>query len=170
MALSGRPLPARPHHSTGTRAECGPGGGAMTAGCHVLLNEMDVKKIRKPLQPARPIRRSVSGNGPQIMLNLRTEFTDCCKDNIQDNFRLWCSINNLYGALKDPVVPTQPEKPQMPTRKDRITYTRDFLIQLSSLSVSKERPKYLPDHPVVLQRPLFDLSATAPPSSAGISV
>ncbi|XP_075069872.1 uncharacterized protein C8orf88 homolog [Mixophyes fleayi] len=157
-------------------AQCprrGPVTGPVTVGCRLQLSdEMEVKKlIRKPLQPARPIRRGVPDNAPLFMVNLRAEFTDCCKDDLQDPFNLWCSIGKLYDVLKDPVVPKPPEIPQMQTRKGRITYTRDFLIQLSSLSVSRQKPKYLPDHPVVLEHPLSELKdETFPLSSTSPSV
>ncbi|MED6234409.1 hypothetical protein ATANTOWER_029001, partial [Ataeniobius toweri] len=35
-------------------------------------------------------------------------------------------------------------------KKERICYTRDFLIGLASCPEAKKRPEYLPDHPVVL--------------------
>ncbi|XP_040210548.1 uncharacterized protein C8orf88 homolog isoform X2 [Rana temporaria] len=40
--------------------------------------------------------------------------------------------------------------------KDRITYSRDFLLQLSSMPFSLRKPKYLPDLPVILEHPLSE--------------
>ncbi|KFR17731.1 hypothetical protein N306_08851, partial [Opisthocomus hoazin] len=36
---------------------------------------------------------------------------------------------------------------------ERIKYSRDFLLKLSSVSVSQKKQKFLPDHPVVLEKP-----------------
>ncbi|MGH0142121.1 UNVERIFIED_CONTAM: hypothetical protein FKN15_029174 [Acipenser sinensis] len=38
-------------------------------------------------------------------------------------------------------------------KKERITYSREFLMQISSLSIAKKKPEFLPDHPVVLDKP-----------------
>ncbi|XP_072267042.1 uncharacterized protein C8orf88 homolog isoform X3 [Pyxicephalus adspersus] len=135
-------------------------------------NEMEVRKlIRKSLQPARPIRRGASDKAPLLMVNFRAEVMDCCKEEIKDHYSLWCSIGQLNGILKDPVIPRSPETPkkaQTKIKQDRITYSRDFLIQLSSLSVSRQKPKYLPDHPVVLDRPLPKLCENGPLSSTNV--
>ncbi|XP_038665002.1 uncharacterized protein C8orf88 homolog isoform X4 [Scyliorhinus canicula] len=42
------------------------------------------------------------------------------------------------------------------TKKDaeRITYTREFLMKIASLPISKEKPEFLPSLPVVLERPV----------------
>uniref|UniRef100_A0A8C7RW40 Uncharacterized protein n=1 Tax=Oncorhynchus mykiss TaxID=8022 RepID=A0A8C7RW40_ONCMY len=34
----------------------------------------------------------------------------------------------------------------------RISYTRDFLIQLASSPIAKRKPDFLPEHPVVLEK------------------
>ncbi|XP_042187590.1 uncharacterized protein C8orf88 homolog [Callorhinchus milii] len=41
------------------------------------------------------------------------------------------------------------------TKKDaeRITYSRDFLMKIARLPISKEKPEFLPSLPVVLERP-----------------
>ncbi|KFP28212.1 hypothetical protein N325_12666, partial [Colius striatus] len=36
---------------------------------------------------------------------------------------------------------------------ERIKYSRDFLLKLSSVSLSKKKPAFLPDHPIVLEKP-----------------
>ncbi|KGL80757.1 hypothetical protein N309_01131, partial [Tinamus guttatus] len=36
---------------------------------------------------------------------------------------------------------------------ERIKYSRDFLLKLSNVSLSQEKPKFLPDHPIVLEKP-----------------
>ncbi|XP_038664998.1 uncharacterized protein C8orf88 homolog isoform X1 [Scyliorhinus canicula] len=37
---------------------------------------------------------------------------------------------------------------------ERITYTREFLMKIASLPISKEKPEFLPSLPVVLERPV----------------
>ncbi|GAB1288328.1 hypothetical protein APTSU1_000355800 [Apodemus speciosus] len=37
--------------------------------------------------------------------------------------------------------------------KKRIKYSRDFLLKLSSVSICRKKPDFLPDHPIVLQKP-----------------
>ncbi|KFO91424.1 hypothetical protein N320_12985, partial [Buceros rhinoceros silvestris] len=36
---------------------------------------------------------------------------------------------------------------------ERIKYSRDFLLKLSSVSVSQKKPEFLPDDPIVLEKP-----------------
>nr|KAF6326146.1 hypothetical protein mPipKuh1_001900 [Pipistrellus kuhlii] len=36
---------------------------------------------------------------------------------------------------------------------ERIKYSRDFLLKLSSVSICRKKPDFLPDHPIVLQKP-----------------
>uniref|UniRef100_A0A674BPY7 Uncharacterized protein n=1 Tax=Salmo trutta TaxID=8032 RepID=A0A674BPY7_SALTR len=43
------------------------------------------------------------------------------------------------------------QKDSTPT-KVRISYTRDFLIQLASSPIAKRKPDFLPEHPVVLEK------------------
>ncbi|XP_059502347.1 uncharacterized protein C8orf88 homolog isoform X2 [Stegostoma tigrinum] len=45
---------------------------------------------------------------------------------------------------------------------ERITYSREFLMKIASLPISKEKPEFLPSLPVVLERPdklIFDLGS-----------
>ena len=41
-----------------------------------------------------------------------------------------------------------------PVKKERIKYSRDFLLKLSSVSICRKKPDFLPDHPIVLQKPV----------------
>uniref|UniRef100_A0A8C4VJ20 Chromosome 8 open reading frame 88 n=1 Tax=Gopherus evgoodei TaxID=1825980 RepID=A0A8C4VJ20_9SAUR len=36
----------------------------------------------------------------------------------------------------------------------QIKYSRDFLLKLSSVSLSQKKPEFLPDHPIVLEKPV----------------
>ncbi|KAG8570463.1 hypothetical protein GDO81_011281 [Engystomops pustulosus] len=120
--------------------------------CELLLsNEMEDRRfLRKPLQPARPIRRTLPDTGTKFMVNIQAKFTDNYRDS---NCNLLCAIGNNHHVFKD-LVPEKPtEEPSVNTNKDRITYSRDLLLQLSNLSVSKQKPKYLPDLPIIRQHP-----------------
>ncbi|XP_069815996.1 uncharacterized protein C8orf88 homolog isoform X5 [Dendropsophus ebraccatus] len=141
----------------------------MFSGCALLL-EMDVKRlIHKRLEPARPIRRFLPatndcGAGEKrgagaVFINFQATFTDCT-DDLKDLYKVWCSFQNLHDVFKEPVVekPEKEEKePPTNNNKERITYTRDLLLQLSNLSVSKKKPKYLPDLPIILEHPVSSL-------------
>uniref|UniRef100_A0AAY5EXN3 Uncharacterized protein n=1 Tax=Electrophorus electricus TaxID=8005 RepID=A0AAY5EXN3_ELEEL len=37
---------------------------------------------------------------------------------------------------------------------ERISYSRDLLIRLASSPMAKKKPDFLPDHPVVLEKPV----------------
>lgn len=125
---------------------------------------MEVRRlIRKPLQPARPIRRTIPGNGAVLMVNFQAKFTDHCRDRLKDHYDVWCSIGNLHDVFKDPVT----EKPAVNKTKERITYTRDVLMQLSSLPVSKQKPDYLPDLPIILKHPVSSLHCAIDPFLPG---
>ncbi|XP_077126927.1 uncharacterized protein C8orf88 homolog isoform X3 [Ranitomeya variabilis] len=85
-------------------------------GCEVLLrnNNMEVGRLsRRPLQPARPIRRTIPDRG-------------------------------------------------------RITYSRDVLMQISNLSVSKTKPKYLPDLPIIVQDPVLYKAGSQQAAPSGL--
>ncbi|KFV91874.1 hypothetical protein N326_01366, partial [Eurypyga helias] len=36
---------------------------------------------------------------------------------------------------------------------ERIRYSRDFLLKLSRVALSQKKPEFLPDHPIVLEKP-----------------
>ncbi|XP_069815994.1 uncharacterized protein C8orf88 homolog isoform X3 [Dendropsophus ebraccatus] len=116
-----------------------------------------------------------------VFINFQATFTDCT-DDLKDLYKVWCSFQNLHDVFKEPVVekPEKEEKePPTNNNKDRvekyrshsehaaaknqvekskrITYTRDLLLQLSNLSVSKKKPKYLPDLPIILEHPVSSL-------------
>ncbi|XP_077126933.1 uncharacterized protein C8orf88 homolog isoform X6 [Ranitomeya variabilis] len=106
-------------------------------GCEVLLrnNNMEVGRLsRRPLQPARPIRRTIPDRGAIFTLTSQAKLTDQCKDGI----------------------------------KGRITYSRDVLMQISNLSVSKTKPKYLPDLPIIVQDPVLYKAGSQQAAPSGL--
>ncbi|XP_072007664.1 uncharacterized protein C8orf88 homolog isoform X8 [Engystomops pustulosus] len=137
--------------------------------CELLLsNEMEDRRfLRKPLQPARPIRRTLPDTGTKFMVNIQAKFTDNYRDS---NCNLLCAIGNNHHVFKD-LVPEKPtEEPSVNTNKDRITYSRDLLLQLSNLSVSKQKPKYLPDLPIIRQHPVFSGEVTSDNKITSLSI
>uniref|UniRef100_A0A8C4JDN4 Uncharacterized protein n=1 Tax=Dromaius novaehollandiae TaxID=8790 RepID=A0A8C4JDN4_DRONO len=83
------------------------------------------KLIGKSLQPARPLRHLSSQNASVIAFN--------CQTALPSNTEV--CLQSEVGWVK------------------RIKYSRDFLLKLSSVSLSQEKPKFLPDHPIVLEKP-----------------
>ncbi|XP_010127033.1 PREDICTED: uncharacterized protein C8orf88 homolog, partial [Chlamydotis macqueenii] len=56
--------------------------------------------------------------------------------------------------LTQTVIPCQPNQHESEEKKERIKYSRDFLLKLSSVSLSQKKPEFLPDHPIVLEKPM----------------
>lgn len=88
--------------------------------------------LQKHLEPARPLRRCIHADNDlpvhpaahsQLLMNEETNI----------------GVEQLYK-----IVNLHKEK------KDRISYTRDFLIALASCPEAKKKPDFLPEHPIVL--------------------
>uniref|UniRef100_A0A8C6N9R9 Uncharacterized protein n=1 Tax=Melopsittacus undulatus TaxID=13146 RepID=A0A8C6N9R9_MELUD len=84
------------------------------------------KFIGKSLQPARPVPHLSSKQESDIALNFQTELP-----------------GNTEVCLQSKVDWVR-----------RIKYSRDFLLKLSSVSLSQKKPEFLPDHPIVLEKPV----------------
>ncbi|KAK4827616.1 hypothetical protein QYF61_019541, partial [Mycteria americana] len=54
--------------------------------------------------------------------------------------------------LTQTMMPCQPKQHESEAKKERIKYSRDFLLKLSSVSLSQKKPEFLPDHPIVLEK------------------
>ncbi|KAM8811299.1 uncharacterized protein C8orf88 homolog [Eudromia elegans] len=110
------------------------------------------KLIGKSLQPARPVRHLSSQNEPVVAFNFQTELpssTEVCLPREVG----WLSEMTGMKILTQTVIPSQPKPNELEEKKERIKYSRDFLLKLSNVSLSQEKPKFLPDHPVVLEKP-----------------
>ncbi|XP_078541718.1 uncharacterized protein C8orf88 homolog isoform X3 [Lissotriton helveticus] len=119
------------------------------------------KMIRKPLQPARPLRRlSPTSSTSTFTVNFNTEFPCSCPLSLPTEANWWWNCNNSdYSADNEDM---NSNKLQDPDSKERITYSRDFLMKLSSLSISRKKPDFLPDHPIVLQDPIKAMEIVEP--------
>ncbi|XP_053305882.1 uncharacterized protein C8orf88 homolog [Spea bombifrons] len=109
--------------------------------------------IRKSLQPTRSIPHGALENAPAFVINFWAEYADCFFEDTQNTFDLWRSADNIHDMFKECWPSHSLERSTPQKKKYRITYSRDALIHLSSLSISRQKPEYLPDHPVVLQNP-----------------
>ncbi|NP_001094418.2 uncharacterized protein C8orf88 homolog [Danio rerio] len=99
--------------------------------------KMDVsKRIVRHLEPARPLRRFRLNQVPQSYAETRPIEKP---DNI-------ITVENFYEILHLKSTETQQKK-----KVERICYTRDFLVKMANSPMSKEKPEFLPDHPVVLK-------------------
>ncbi|XP_038248530.1 uncharacterized protein C8orf88 homolog isoform X2 [Dermochelys coriacea] len=118
-----------------------------------MLKTMDTKKlIGKSLQPARPARHLSSQHASTITFNFQAEFPCSTQVCLHSGVSWWYEATGMQ-ALNQTVIPSPLEWRESETKKERIKYSRDFLLKLSSVSLSQKKPEFLPDHPVVLEKP-----------------
>ncbi|XP_028327121.1 uncharacterized protein C8orf88 homolog [Gouania willdenowi] len=99
---------------------------------------MEVSRRRifqRHLEPARPLRRD-------IQVDFEPQKIAATKLMNQESVSTWQRSTVMDQFFKK-------ENPHKPV-KDRISYSRDFLIHLASSPEAQKKPRYLPDHPVVL--------------------
>ncbi|KAM8785136.1 uncharacterized protein C8orf88 homolog isoform 2-T2 [Rhynchonycteris naso] len=110
---------------------------------------METKKlIGKSLQPARPIRHLTSPTGAVFPFNFQNEYPrniQCLQSGV--------SRSKTNGMQTFPQGLSDQQQHQSPVKKERIKYSRDFLLKLSSVSICRKKPDFLPDHPIVLKKP-----------------
>uniref|UniRef100_A0A5F9DEZ2 Uncharacterized protein n=1 Tax=Oryctolagus cuniculus TaxID=9986 RepID=A0A5F9DEZ2_RABIT len=110
---------------------------------------METKKlIGKPLQPARPVRHLTSSPGTVFPFNFQNEYacnTQCLQSGVSR-----CKTNGMQTFSQGL---SEQQQHQSPVKKERIKYSRDFLLKLSSVSICRKKPDFLPDHPIVLKKP-----------------
>ncbi|XP_019342143.1 uncharacterized protein C8orf88 homolog isoform X7 [Alligator mississippiensis] len=108
---------------------------------------MEIKKmIGKSLQPARPVRHLSEQIASTINFNLKSEFACNTQVCLRSDSSWWCESPGMIES-------NQAEQHEVESKKERIQYSRDFLLKLASVSHSQKKPDFLPDHPVVLERP-----------------
>uniref|UniRef100_A0A8C3S0L8 Chromosome 8 open reading frame 88 n=1 Tax=Chelydra serpentina TaxID=8475 RepID=A0A8C3S0L8_CHESE len=118
-----------------------------------MLKTMDTKKlIGKSLKPARPARHLSSQHASTINFNFQAEFPCSTQVCLHSEVSWWYEANGMQ-VLNQTVIPSQSEWRESETKKERIKYSRDFLLKLSSVSLSQKKPEFLPDHPIVLEKP-----------------
>ncbi|XP_062986996.1 uncharacterized protein C8orf88 homolog [Elgaria multicarinata webbii] len=118
---------------------------------------METKRlIGKPLQPARPVRHlSPHASFPTVSattFSFQAKFPCSTPVCLHNEISSMCKTNGML-TLNETLVPNLSEQHKPEVRKERITYSRDFLLKLSRVSLAKKKPEFLPDHPVVLEKP-----------------
>uniref|UniRef100_A0A8C3LZS5 Chromosome 8 open reading frame 88 n=1 Tax=Chrysolophus pictus TaxID=9089 RepID=A0A8C3LZS5_CHRPC len=105
--------------------------------------------VGKSLQPALPVSHLSSKQASEVAFNFQTELPNNAQVCLQSD---WLSEVTEMKILTQNTVPLQP-KQELDAKKERIKYSRDFLLELSSVSLSQKKPEFLPDHPIVLEKP-----------------
>ncbi|XP_050987599.1 uncharacterized protein C8orf88 homolog isoform X1 [Labeo rohita] len=106
------------------------------------FRKMDVsKRIIRNLEPARPLRRLNMNQG--ILIVVPQSYAEIKPVEKPDNI---IKVEHFYEILHLQSTNTQPKK-----KAERICYTREFLIKLASCPMSKKKPEFLPEHPIVLE-------------------
>ncbi|XP_077208064.1 uncharacterized protein C8orf88 homolog [Paroedura picta] len=120
---------------------------------------METKRlIGKPLQPARPARH-LSSHISATAFGFQGQFSSSAPIYLCDKIGWMCKSNGVQVLNEALVHPSEQHKPEVP--KERITYSRDFLLKLSEVSLAQKKPEFLPDHPVVLEKAKNYLLPTA---------
>ncbi|XP_026149725.1 uncharacterized protein C8orf88 homolog [Mastacembelus armatus] len=91
--------------------------------------------LQKHLEPARPLRRCLHVN---IEPQFNTATYALMKEVEQERS---VGIEQFYKVVNL-------HKP----KKGRISYTRDFLIELANCPEAMKKPEFLPEHPIVLTK------------------
>ncbi|KAJ7338988.1 hypothetical protein JRQ81_012890 [Phrynocephalus forsythii] len=114
------------------------------------------RMIGKSLQPARPVRHLCShASFPTISatsFSFQHKFPYSNSLCLNNEISLMCKSNGTL-VLNEALISGLPEHHKAEVTKERITYSRDFLLKLSEVSLAQKKPEFLPDHPVVLEKP-----------------
>ncbi|XP_061463187.1 uncharacterized protein C8orf88 homolog isoform X2 [Rhineura floridana] len=112
--------------------------------------------IGKPLQPARPARHlSPHASFPAVSattFTFQAKFPCNTPVYLHNEISSMCKSNGML-VLNESLIPTLSEQHKPEITKERITYSRDFLLKLSEVSLAQKKPEFLPDHPIVLEKP-----------------
>ncbi|XP_071078285.1 uncharacterized protein C8orf88 homolog [Desmodus rotundus] len=110
---------------------------------------METKKlIGKSLRPARPVRHLTSASGTVFPFNFQNDYP-CNTQYLQSGV----SRSKMNGMQTFSQGLNDQQQHPSPVKKERIKYSRDFLLKLSSVSICRKKPDFLPDHPIVLEKP-----------------
>ncbi|XP_019383450.1 PREDICTED: uncharacterized protein C8orf88 homolog isoform X5 [Gavialis gangeticus] len=83
-----------------------------------------------------------------INFNFETEFACDSQVCLRSDSSWWCESPGMIES-------NHAEQREVESKKERIQYSRDFLLKLASVSHSQKKPDFLPDHPVVLEKPML---------------
>ncbi|XP_049683512.1 uncharacterized protein C8orf88 homolog [Accipiter gentilis] len=108
------------------------------------------KFIGKSLQTARPVHHlsSKQASALNFQAELPSNIEVCLQSKVD-----WLSEMTEVKILTQTMMSCQPKQHESEAKKERIKYSRDFLLKLASVSLSQKKPEFLPDHPIVLEKP-----------------
>lgn len=92
----------------------------------------------KHLEPARPLRRLNEQDQPRY-----ADLESFAQSEATSFNRI--EVEQFYEIL-------QLHSKNLLTKKERISYSREFLLQFASSPIARRRPDFLPEHPVVLDK------------------
>ncbi|XP_076826934.1 uncharacterized protein C8orf88 homolog isoform X2 [Brachyhypopomus gauderio] len=97
------------------------------------------RRLFRNLEPARPLRRlNVNQEKPRETVAERPDKAPAKQTNT-------IGVEQFYEIIK---LHSQSQA----AKTERISYSRDFLINLASSPMAKIKPDFLPDHPIVLEK------------------
>ncbi|KAL2101916.1 hypothetical protein ACEWY4_003677 [Coilia grayii] len=101
---------------------------------------MEVSRRRmRHLEPARPLRRLNAEQDQPSYADLESFPPSQCSSFNRIEVEEFYEILQLHSKT-------------FATKKERISYSREFLLQAASSPMARRRPDFLPEHPVVLNK------------------
>ncbi|OXB75869.1 UNVERIFIED_CONTAM: hypothetical protein H355_016624 [Colinus virginianus] len=92
----------------------------------------------------------VEAEASEVAFDFQAELPSSAQVCLQNNGD-WLSEVTEVKILTGDLPPKQHE---LDAKKERIKYSRDFLLELSRVSLSQKKPEFLPDHPIILEKPI----------------
>ncbi|XP_061676596.1 uncharacterized protein C8orf88 homolog isoform X2 [Syngnathoides biaculeatus] len=96
--------------------------------------EVSRRQIQKHLEPARPLRRLL-----HVDVDPTLNAASCAQ-----------ALNDIGDQTTNIEIEEICKIAILKEKKERVSYTRDFLIGLANSPAAMKKPECLPDHPVVL--------------------
>ncbi|XP_058030337.1 uncharacterized protein C8orf88 homolog [Ahaetulla prasina] len=116
---------------------------------------METKRlIGKHLQPARSLCLSSRASLATVSTDsgsFQADFPCSASVFLHNEISSICKSNGML-VLNDNLIPSLSVQHKNEVTKERITYSRDFLLKLSGVSLAQKKPEFLPDHPIVLEK------------------
>ncbi|XP_060776520.1 uncharacterized protein C8orf88 homolog [Neoarius graeffei] len=103
------------------------------------MMEVSTRRMRN-LEPARPLRRL---NSNQVV---QTHVVAEPVEKPAERSLNMIKVEDFFEILK------LHSQSQAPAKRERISYSRDFLLKLAKTPMAKKKPDFLPDHPVILDK------------------
>ncbi|XP_065609308.1 type 2 phosphatidylinositol 4,5-bisphosphate 4-phosphatase isoform X3 [Cyrtonyx montezumae] len=118
------------------------------ASCFKMLKGVQ-QLVGKSLQPAQPVSHLPSKQASEVAFNFQAELPSSAQVCLQNNVDWLPEVTEMKILTQD----LQPKPHELDAKKERIKYSRDFLLELSRVSLCQKKPEFLPDHPIILEKP-----------------